>query len=255
MPADPVALPSAPILKLVRHELKRRTLTISGTRYLTPHMLRITLTGEDLADFPSLAADDHIKVFVPDGADGIAMRDYTPRSFSRERGELVLDFALHEAGPATRWALAARPGDTLEIGGPRGSRVITGDIAHWLLIGDETALPAIGRRLEEAGEADRFTLLATVPGREDEQEFKTAAELDITWIHGPAGDAERDALLMDSLRQTHIAPGTFIWIAAEGSFTREIRQYLLEERHHPKAWLKASGYWVRGEADATVKFD
>lgn len=255
MQAAPVPLPSAPILKLVRHELKRRTLTISETRYLTPHMIRITLTGEDLADFPSLAADDHIKILVPDEANGMAMRDYTPRSFSKEQGLLVLDFAVHEAGPATRWALSAQPGDTLEIAGPRGSRIIAGDIAHWLLIGDETALPAIGRRLEEAVEADRFTVIITVPGQQDEQTFDTAAEVDITWIHGAIGDPERHALLMDSLRQIDLTPGTFVWVAAEGSLTREIRAYLLEERRHPKAWLKAAGYWVRGEADAAVKFD
>jgi NADPH-dependent ferric siderophore reductase len=36
-------------------------------------------------------------------------------------------------------------GDAIRIGGPRGSQVIEGPIAHWLLVGDETALPAIGR--------------------------------------------------------------------------------------------------------------
>lgn len=247
--------PSAPIMKLVRHELKRRTLAVTQTKRLTPNMIRITLAGDSLSDFPSLAADDHIKVLVP-GSDGqVAMRDYTPRSFSKTDGQLVLDFAVHEAGPATKWALDALPGDTLEIAGPRGSRVITGDIAHWILIGDETALPAIGRRLEEASEDERFTVFATVPGPEDEQVFNSPASFDITWIHGPVGDPGRDARLMDSLRQAIIPQGSFVWIAAEGNFTREIRAYFLEERGHSRLWLKAAGYWVRGQADAAVKFE
>lgn len=255
MQTEDAAALSAPVMKLVRHELKRRSLTVTAHQYLTPHMIRITLSGDDMGDFPSLAPDDHIKIFVPAGADATAMRDYTPRSFTRETGQLVLDFAVHEAGPATRWAINARPGDTLDIGGPRGSRIVTGDIPHWLLIGDETALPAIGRRLEEARETDRFTVFITVPGREDEQTFNTPASVDLTWVHGPVNDPDRDALLMDSLYQADIPPGTFIWVAAEGSLTREIRRYLLEDRRHSNLWMKASGYWVRGEAEASVKFE
>lgn len=255
MPAEGTEVTSAPIMRMVRHELKRRMLTVMATEHLTPHMLRITLQGADLADFPSLAADDHIKVLVPDGAGNTAMRDYTPRSFSKERGELVLDFALHDAGPATQWALGARAGDPLEIAGPRGSRVMAGDVPHWLLIGDETALPAIGRRLEEASAGEHFTVFATIPGPEDEQSFATSAQLDVTWVYGAADDAGREARLMEALHGTDIAAGTFIWIATEGRLARQIRAHFIEERGHSPSWLKAAGYWVRGEADTTVKFD
>ena len=51
----------------VRHELHRRTLAISRVEHVTPNMLRLTLAGEELAGFTSLAPDDHIKVFAPDG--------------------------------------------------------------------------------------------------------------------------------------------------------------------------------------------
>lgn len=255
MQAEETGTPSPPIMRLVRHELKRRTLTVAGTHALTPHMLRITLQGSDLADFPSLSPDDHIKVLVDDGAGATAMRDYTPRSFSKARGELVLDFAIHDAGPATQWALDARVGDTLQIAGPRGSRVIAGDIRRWLLIGDETALPAIGRRLEEATAGEHFTILATVPGPADEQLFATPASTDITWIHGDATDARRDARLMQAVREAVLSADTFVWIATEGRLAREIRAHFIDDRGHSPSWLKAAGYWVRGEADTTVKFD
>jgi hypothetical protein len=72
-------------------------------------MRRFTLHSPELHDFVSLGADDHVKLFFGTGPDGRpAMRDYTPRRFDTAKGELVIDFALHEAGPATRWAMDAR---------------------------------------------------------------------------------------------------------------------------------------------------
>jgi NADPH-dependent ferric siderophore reductase len=37
--------------------------------------------------------------------------------------------------------------------------------------------------------------------------------------------------------------------------TRAIRSHFVEERGLPLTWLKASGYWVKGKADSTEKFD
>lgn len=246
---------AAPIMKLVRHEVKRRTLTVTDVTRLTPNMIRITLAGEELKDFPSMAPDDHIKVFVPDESGEVVMRDYTPRRFSTGDGELILDFAVHEAGPATRWAIDAQPGDTLEIGGPRGSRIVTGNIAHWLLIGDETALPAIGRRLEEAAAGDRVTAFITVPDTADAQTFDTPAEAQIEWVSGDVHGADRDAELLERVRAFDLPEDCFVWIATEGLLARQLRAHFLEERGHSKFWLRASGYWVRGTADTTVKFD
>jgi NADPH-dependent ferric siderophore reductase len=72
---------------------------------------------------------------------------------------LHIDFAIHDAGPATDWALRARIGDALEIGGPRGSAVIPMEFDWYLLIGDETGLPAIGRRLEELPAGSRALVI------------------------------------------------------------------------------------------------
>ena len=246
---------AAPEITRVRHELKRRMLTVASSERITPNMLRIAFTGEDLADFVSAAPDDHVKLFVPDGDGEPARRDYTPRRYDAAARSLLVDFALHDAGPATQWALNAQPGDTLEIGGPRGSRVISGDIAHWLLIADETGLPAVGRRLEEAPAGTPITTLVAVPGAADEQVFETAAEHDPLWLHRDPANAADPAPFLEKLESISLPPATFVWIAAEGSVTRAIRSYLLEERGHPLTWLKASGYWVMGKADATEKFD
>lgn len=108
----------------IRHDQRRRSLAVRRSERITPQMLRLTLAGEALEGFASHAPDDHVKIFVP-GPDGTEeRRDYTPRRHHPQTGELLIDFALHEAGPVTAWALAAQVGDTAHIGGPRGSVVV-----------------------------------------------------------------------------------------------------------------------------------
>ncbi|PDT09856.1 NADPH-dependent ferric siderophore reductase [Rhizobium sp. J15] len=244
---------SAPGIERIRHDTRRRSLTVESITDITPGMRRIILRGDELADFISLAPDDHIKIFIST-AEGEERRDYTPRRYDNAARSLTIDFALHEAGPVTRWALGARPGDRLEIGGPRGSAVVSASVKRWLLIGDETALPAIGRRIEESAAGTAITTLAAVTGPLEEQAFETRAELDLRWAHRPLSEATDAAALLTLLSTVDIQPGTFVWIAAEAAVTRDIRNHLLTERGYPLSWMKASGYWVFGNADATEKF-
>lgn len=244
--------PAYPVIDRVRHELKRRELTVDAVDYITPQMLRITLRGETLSDFVSLGADDHVKLVIP-GADGeMEMRDYTPRSYDNETGRLVLDFAVHEAGPATRWALEAKPGSAVTVAGPRGSAVITG-VSKWVLIGDETALPAIGRLIEEAKAGDVITAIGVVTDRHEEQQFKSAAKLETHWVHRPASAVTDPMPIIETLDGIELTADTFVWVAAEASVARAIKTYLTTSRNHPLPWLKAAGYWTRGAADTSVK--
>ncbi|UIK06023.1 siderophore-interacting protein [Neorhizobium galegae] len=240
---------SAPKIERIRHELKRRVLTVETVERITPQMLRITLGGGDLSDFVSAAPDDHIKIFLPTEAGEPERRDYTPRRYDQNARSLALDFAVHDAGPATRWALDAVPGSTLSIGGPRGSAVISG-VKRWLLIGDETALPAIGRRIEEAGGDAVITSIGLVAGPEEEQVFETRASLKTLWVHRPLSRATDASGVISLLDAIALEPETFIWVAAEASVARAIRAYLVEKRGYPLAWVKAAGYWAQGKADA-----
>src|SRR5262249_57046711 len=116
-------------------------------------------------------------------------RDYTPRRYSVAGNELVIDFALHEAGPATSWATQAGPGQQLAVGGPRGSFVVTDDFDWYLFIGDETALPAIGRRLEELRAGAHAFVVAAVTGPEEGQTLHSAPSVEIKWVHRPLSPA------------------------------------------------------------------
>lgn len=231
---------STPRIERVRHDLKRRTLTVTDVERITPGMLRITLSGDDLADFVSLGADDHVKILVPSAEGTEERRDYTPRRY--------------DAGPITEWAMNARPGDGLSVGGPRGSAVIS-NVERWLLIGDETALPAIGRRIEEATAGARITSIAAVADAAEQQAFETKADLTCHWVYRPLHQATDASALLAILSSVVIEPNTFVWVAAEASVTRAIGAHLTEERGYPLSWIKASGYWVKGKADSTEKFE
>jgi NADPH-dependent ferric siderophore reductase len=248
----------------IRHEVRRRMLTVSSTELLTPRMRRFGFTSPELHDFVSAAHDDHVKLFFPGAgkdADGreMCMRDFTPRRFDSIRGILFIDFALHEAGPATQWATSARVGDTLQIGGPRGSSVVPDDFDWYLLIGDETALPAIGRRVEElradvpvatfvlmeAGETQHFQTL----------DFQARAIWTPRWIAREAASDDASLLRM-ALADYALPEGEgFVWIAAEASVARNMRAYIIDDLGHPRQWTKAAGYWKRGHADVHEKIE
>lgn len=136
----------------VRHETRQRRLEVRAVERVTPHPLRVTLGGDSLDGFSSPGLDDHARLFFPaeDGSLNLprsartarssvpdpAMRDYTPRHPDPRAATLQIDFALHEAGPATRRAERARPGQVLGVGGPRGSFIVPTDFDWHLLVGD-----------------------------------------------------------------------------------------------------------------------
>jgi len=254
----------------VRHEARRRQLTVLRTARVTPGMLRVTLGGAELAGFVSAAADDHVKVFFPpppgapaaataagDPAAALAMaRDFTPRRFDPERLELDIEFALHGTGPAAEWALQAAPGQQLSIGGPRGSFVLSGEFDWYLLVADETGLPAIARWLAELPATARAFVIAEVADAAEEQPFATAARLRCTWLHRGSAPAGRSERLLAALRAFDAPPGVgYTWIACESNVARALRQLLLAERGFDKRWVKASGYWKLGNAATHDKFD
>ena len=238
----------------IRHELRRRTLTVSSIELLTPRMRRLGFTAPDLHDFVSASHDDHIKLFFPAANGETAMRDFTPRRFDKALGTLIIDFALHEAGPATSWATSAQIGDTLQIGGPRGSIVVPDDFDWYLLVGDETALPAIGRRVEELRAGVPVTTFALGEAGES-HDFPTKAIWTPHWIarNGASDDA---ALLRKALANYTLPPGEgFVWIAAEASVARSVRSHVVEDLGHPRHWTKAAGYWKRGHAEIHEKIE
>ena len=203
----------------------------------------------ELAGFTSLGFDDHIKLIVPSGSESTGetlMRDYTPR-FDAAAQVLNVDFALHESGPATAWAMRAKVGDTLLIAGPRGSAIIPMNFDWHLLIGDETGLPAIGRRLEELPVGSRAVVFAEVDNEHERQVLASKAQVIEHWIYRHGSAAGTGELLLAALRAAELPSGEFFaWAAAESSVVRVLRRALIDECGANRSWVKAAGYWKRG---------
>lgn len=255
--------PSTLEIVRVRHPLKFRLLRVARVVPLSAGLVRVTLTG-DLSDFVSSSFDDHVKVFFPaegetrpampeagpdgpifpQGAGRPTMRDFTPRRFDTEAGELDLEFALHEAGPATAWAAQAQPGQYLGIGGPRGSMVIPSGYAWHLLIGDETALPAIQRRLAELPTGTRVAVIVEVANRDARIPL---GEVDLYAVWCYRDEADSDNPLLDAVADIALPEGDgYVWAAGEASAIRVVRAHLVNERGVDKKRIRASAYWRRG---------
>jgi NADPH-dependent ferric siderophore reductase len=255
--------------KPLRHAVVFRTIEVSHVETLTPHMRRVVFAGPALHGFLSAAPDDHVKLFFPNRAGQIVqpamgpngleypegiehspMRDYTPRRFEADSSTLTIDFVLHGDGPASSWAAQAAPGQRIGAGGPRGSLMIADDFDTYVLVGDETALPAIGRWLEEMPEGAHAEVFVEIPGRDDRQALSSRASFNLTWLEREGADAASSDLLEKALQDFHAPQGdSFYWIAAESRRARNMRLFLAGERGVPKAWLKATGYWKHDDAD------
>jgi NADPH-dependent ferric siderophore reductase len=236
----------------VRHETRRRQLEVKQVDKIAAHMIRVVLGG-DLDGFTSLGFDDHVKLFFPDESAGpgtepqTIARDYTPRLYDAKRNVLEIDFAIHDAGPATRWAEQARVGDPLTIGGPRGSFIIPTNYDWHLLIGDETALPAISRRLRELPAGSRAVVLAEVDGPSDELAFASAADFKVTWAHRRGAAAGESNVLARTLKTMQLPAGDYYaWVACESLVAKALRVQLLADHRANKKWMRAAGYWRRG---------
>jgi len=224
----------------VRHELKFRDLRVLRVQTLSPHVCSVTLTGESLADFLSPSFDDHVKIFIDTGAEEPVRRDYTPRGFDNAACELTLEFALHGDGPAAQWAAQAEPGQRLRIAGPRGSFLIPLDYDWHLLVGDETALPAIARRLEELPDGARAVAIIQAPDPADRRALPTAAALELSWV-------DDGAAALALLRGMALPRGEgYVWAAGEAAEMAELRRVLVDEKGHDKRAIRAAAYWKRG---------
>ncbi|GHA87598.1 SIP domain-containing protein [Streptomyces termitum] len=250
-----------------------RELTVLRAENLTPGMRRLTLGGPQLAaftkdglDLPALRTegfDDHVKFFFPDETGRLVLprqrvgsldwsdgrpvaKDYTPVSHDPGKGEIVFDFVRHEGGVASAWAESAAPGDSAWIAGPKMSHGHP-EGADWLLvIGDETALPAIGRWLAEMPEGTRARVFIEIGDDSHRQDLPTKADAEIVWLSRNGAPAGTTDLLERAVRAADWLPGTvFAWVAGEAVALKGIRRHLATERDVPREHTHITGYWRR----------
>lgn len=235
-------------------ELRFRTVTLTAREWLAPDFVRVRLSGGDLAGFDSPGSDDHMRLFFPSGpVDSIEelrsapSREYTPLAWGDDW--LDVEFAVHgDQGVAAPWAASAPLGSSIGVGGPRGSAVLTGTPGSWLLVGDETAIPAIRRfaTLVAPDVPARIVIETVSAGREIDIDAPIAVE----WLHrgeAPAGSSL--VAFLDSLTpEDAVGHDPFVFIAAEQGIVKPGRA-LLERWAIDPAKAVVKGYWKRGESE------
>ena len=253
---------------------------------LSPSFARLVFTGPDVALMRTLAPDQRVKLLFP-AADGSlptlphdahwktahsalpaeqrpAMRTYTIRALRADALEIDVDFVLHGVnGPASAWATHAQEGDRLlmvapnlayagDPGGyewkpPQGTR-------HVLLVGDETALPAIAGILEALAEQQpelAVEAFIEVPQEADCLPLRHSANTRLHWLPRELLRCDHGQAMQHAVRELASLPlesAFYAWVAGESATVLDVRRYLTRQRGLQRDCLMTMGYWRLGEA-------
>lgn len=247
-----------------------RLMRVVSTRRITPHMQRIRLAGENLLRFSGLG-NIHCKLLVPPagvepewpaldaqgsfrwpgGPGKPSVRKYTIRSVDAQAGTLDIDLVVHgDKGPGSAWAIAAKPGDLIGMVGPGGRGIRQAD---WhLLAGDETALPAIARALENLPPDSRGVALIEVADSAEEQDIVLPQGFELKWLHRNGAAPGTTTLLADAVRSVEVPAGeerVFVWAGCEFSAFRDIRSHVRNVLKLGKEQHLVTSYWRRGVSE------
>ncbi|PZF59564.1 siderophore-interacting protein [Curtobacterium sp. MCSS17_008] len=251
---------------------------VDRTERLSPHMVRVHLGGPAFRDFVDgadperlAATDKYVKLLLAPPSSGLtppydlealretlpkhlrpARRTYTVRSVDHAAGTIAIDFVVHgDEGLAGPWASAARPGDLLALSGPGGGYSPSTDpaVTH-VLLGDDSALPAIGAALGAMpADATGFALVE-VAGAADEQRLAHPAGVDLRWLHRDAAGAEPGTLLVEAARALpRVSRPVQVFAHGERTAMQAIRRVLQDGWGLEKADLSLSAYWALGRAE------
>ncbi|MFI9581772.1 siderophore-interacting protein [Streptomyces sp. NPDC052236] len=252
-----------------RKGMKPYEAQVVRTEWITPHMVRVVLGGEGLAGFAiGECTDQYLKlVFAPEGVSypepfdmervrkefpreqWPILRTYTVRSWDAALGELTVDFVVHgNEGLAGPWAARAQVGETIHFAGPGGDYAPSASADWHLLVGDESALPAIAASMERMPAGAVVHAFVEVEGSEEEQKVVTPDGTEITWLH--RGDRPVGELLVAAVTGLEFPAGEVsAFVHGEAGFVKDLRRHLRLERQIPREQLSVSGYWRLGQDD------
>ncbi|MCI2416505.1 siderophore-interacting protein [Saccharopolyspora sp. K220] len=259
---------------------------VAEVRRVSRHLVRITFTGPELSAMTSGGLDQRVKMIfplsgqlepvVPSGARPYQalralppeirpkLRSYTVRAHRPELGEFDVDFVLHgDTGPASAFAGRAKPGDRLVVYAPnaecpadpqRSGVEFRMDALRdrALLVGDETALPAISGILAALPMGVRAQVYVEIPAAADAQHLASAAKVEVHWL--PRSDRRPGAALLSAVRAASLSGGEwYAWLAGETGMVTSVRRHLLDERGFDRDAVTFMGYWRYGKSEDEPK--
>lgn len=261
--------------KRARHTMKTIFTEVTAVQEITPRLKRVTFGSSEFDRFVTPFPDQFATLIfplagqerpliepvgfnwvdfqkIPEEVRPIA-RNYTVRRVYPERGELDIDFVLHEAyGFGADWAARAEPGMIAGMWGPRVGYNPDESVAWQLLVGDETAVPAIGAILEALPAGARATVIIEVADHLDEIELPTRGDIDLRWLHRQPGTHGEPDLLLNAVREQVFPDGPmYVWAAGEIGLTTRLNHDLRRERGLKTPSISAIGYWRRDDSDQT----
>lgn len=240
--------------------------TVVGAEDITPHMRRVRFSCADIAPF--VGGDMHVRILVPPkgrqpvwpgyrpdgriawpgGKDTLLVRAYTIRAVDVDRREVWIDFFQHPAPdvrtPGGDFARDAQAGDVVALLGPGSGSLPSA--ASILMIGDESALPAIARIAAEVPAGTEMRAIIEVLDAGEEQPLPSAGRLDVRWLHRRGHPTEAAGILAREARTAidSIDAETFVWVACEKEDVRSLRSHL-KSRRHDKKNMYAAWYWEK----------
>ncbi|QJB32887.1 siderophore-interacting protein [Chitinophaga oryzae] len=254
--------------KTIQAELKVKRKTT-----ITPHYIRITLTGDEVPLFANTTPGANNKIFIPPaGMNKVhfpgfddekrqwiharedvrpVVRTYTHRGLDAAAKEMYIDFVVHgDNGPASAWAMHCQPGDVLGVAMHDMAKALV-SVADWyFLIGDATAIPVLSAILESLPAHAKGRALIEVHGEEDVQAITAPPGVSIDWLFNDS--PEDGSLLACTARREQLpAPGEskFAYVAAEFSTVKALRGYFRKDLHWTSDELDAFAYWKAGKSE------
>ncbi len=225
-------------------------ITVTFSRELTPRARRITFSGMSLIESTKPAS--YLSLFFeepspdwppPRGAAKPPKRTYTPRYVDPSCESITIDFVLHGAGKATDWARTATAGDVIWAGTTSGGYDLPAHINHLVLVGDDTAIPAIGTVLEAIPRDTRKTVIIEVVDEDDERQPSDVALSDPIWLHRGTDATDTGIQSLNLIRSIAVPPDTYWWIAGEREAIRTMRDSLVRERGVHSEHISLNAYW------------
>jgi len=231
-----------------------RLLTVIRKQQLSNNMLRITLGGEDLKNFPQGQESGYVKLVFP--SDDLSakplMRSYTIKSFDDQTLELVLDFVVHgRNGPASTWAMDAEVGTKILVAGPGDKKLVDNSADWFFIVGDLTALPAITVNLAQLPKDAVGYVVIEVIDETDQLNINVPEGIEVHWVIN-ANPTSENTLLADVVKTLNwhdISQRVNVWVACEYSAMRALRQYFCSYMGVDRQDIYLSSYWKIGATD------
>ncbi len=246
------------------------------TREVTPHMLRVTVQGEDLRSLPVRGFDHWFRLFLPQSGHEVdfsrvpsnltmgsyfkfltspsgtrpVFRSYTVRELRSERGEMDIDFVVHgEHGVAGPWAQRASAGDQIALIDQGCGFDLLDDADFHLLAGDESAVPALLGILRDLPKDAQGLAIIEVPTSADIQSAPAPEGFDVRWLARDGSTQPAGAAALAALREfAPEKPQTLsAYVVGERILATEGRRHLVKVGV-PKGRISFVGYWRAGKA-------